>query len=103
MSCMSMPDGNWSVVATMEVDDSEAIVQFLPRVTPEFRFERAPASPRGFIWINVSVDFGAGVEHAAQIARSVLDEFASCGFRDFRIVAGAAYLELTTHSAAASR
>ncbi|HEU4663789.1 MAG TPA: hypothetical protein VFS55_07145 [Dokdonella sp.] len=98
---MSVPNGSWTVVATIEVDENEAIAQFLPRQTSEFRFERAAASPRGFIWIDVHVDFGLGVEHAARVARTVVDELAGCGFRDFRIVAGATYLELAHTSFAA--
>ncbi|HEY6941701.1 hypothetical protein [Dokdonella sp.] len=91
---MSVPNGSWTVVATVEVDENEAVAQFLPRQTTEFRFERATASPQGFIWIDVYVDFGFGVEHGARVARTVIDELAGCGLRDLRVVAGAAYLEL---------
>ncbi|MGN6519315.1 MAG: hypothetical protein ACTHK2_07830 [Dokdonella sp.] len=98
MSNMSGPNGSWPVVATVEVDDDELIARILPRVTPGFRFERASAAPKGFVWIDIHVDFGLGAEHATHVARSVVDELASCGFRSFRIVAGAAYLDLAGDS-----
>jgi hypothetical protein len=86
----------WTVVATVEVADTESITQFLPREAAEYRFVRAAASPQGYIWIDIQVDFGAGVEHASRIARTVLGELEGCGLTDFRIIAGRAYLALTS-------
>jgi hypothetical protein len=98
MSNMSGPNGSWTVVATVEVGDDEPIARALPRVTPSFRFERAPSAPKGFVWIDIHVDFGLGAEHATHVARTVVDELAGCGFRSFRIVAGGDYLELARRS-----
>ncbi|MGN6519997.1 MAG: hypothetical protein ACTHK2_11300 [Dokdonella sp.] len=96
MSTSSPQISGWTVVATVEVADTEAIAQFLPRESSEYRFQRAPQSPQGFIWIDIYVDFGSGIEHASRIARTVLGELAACGLTDFRIIAGRAYLDLTS-------
>lgn len=97
MNASVLPKGSWTVVATVEVAANEALAQFLPRETSEYAFARAPQSPPGYTWIDIYVDFGLGVEHASRIARSILAELSACGFSDFRVVAGAAYLELSSN------
>jgi hypothetical protein len=99
MSNLCGSNGSWTVVATVEIEDDEPIARTLPRATPSFRFERASTAPKGFVWIDIHVDFGLGAAHATHVARTVVDELAGCGFRTFRIVAGAAYLELARRPA----
>lgn len=96
MSIISLPNGGWTVVATLEVVEHFSIIKFLPRAMPEFRFERAPDSPHGYVWINVLVDFRSGVEHAAHVAHDAIADLAAAGITDYRIVYGGAYLALTS-------
>ncbi|MGN6521519.1 MAG: hypothetical protein ACTHK2_19100 [Dokdonella sp.] len=95
MNASVLPNGSWTVVATVEVAAGDAVNRFLPRQTSEYAFRAAPSSPAGYVWIDIYVDFGLGIEHAARIARSILRELEACGLPDFRIVAGDAYLALS--------
>jgi hypothetical protein len=86
--------GNWSVVATIEVEARVPLVMHLPKESTGFRMMQRVTAPQGYAWVDICVDLSSGMLHAAQVARTVLAELASCNLAGFRVISGEHYLTM---------
>lgn len=86
--------GNWSVVATIEVEARVPLVMHLPEESTGFRMMQRVTAPQGYAWVDLCVDLSSGMVHAAQVARTVLTELASRNLSGFRVISGPHYLAM---------
>jgi hypothetical protein len=86
--------GNWSVVATIEVEARVPLVMHLPKESTGFRMMQRVTAPQGYAWVDLCVDLSFGMVHVAHVAHTVLTELAACNLAGFRVISGGHYLTM---------